>query len=147
MDEINGAIYEKTLNLTKSPADENIQARDSSWKLKKESYNEYLEDLENEIREEKLLNIKMRNSSRRHLSSSEDPNPEYVSVYSKELVDSIIPYMYLLSNEERRRCMKKLEKEKGLKEEVALYLSKARNNELILKEDLLEENSQILRDS
>jgi len=39
------------------------------------------------------------------LTGGKNPNPDYVSTFSKELVESMIPFNELLNNEEQKKYL------------------------------------------
>ena len=93
------------------------------------------------------MQLQEKSSNRRIKTGQEDPNPEYVSIYCKELLESIIPYTRLLNNEEQRKYLKMLEKDAKLRDEIAEFLVKAHNDQLRFRGDILDERKEFIKDN
>ena len=109
----------------------------SEWKRHFDERKSSFEKIEGEIRSQKSETNRAASASSRKHVGGKNPDPDYVSTYSRELMESIIPLNELLNNEEHKKYLEQMDKEVRLREEIAHYLVKAHNNELKFREDIL----------
>jgi hypothetical protein len=108
IDQINQVIYGKACEREESKnaslMGENADTWNNRWKTKRLDASK----TEARIRKDKLVKVKHKAELKRFMAGMKHPNKNYVSVYSKELLMSIVPYNHLLNKVEQRKYITRL---------------------------------------